>query len=342
MTTYAYDPSLRHLIACCGGGRGARAHTVARLHERTVERLGLRLAQQLTLLSAEAWLSYTDAEGAGPVPDAAALAALGAPNLPRGGRMRVECNWVVERAHEVGRALAEIGSAGVRRAVADDVAKEFASIGRALHGDLQGRSGQAVELTRLDASPTQVAVADRLLAGTPSGTEALLAEVEPTAACIAAAHWLAAAVDLTLRSIGRTETRYVLNSEDAAEPFDTVAPRIVVDLIAAGSSPLAAVQRLVRPAMEAARGFVPTGEDCTVPGLIVLDPARPARHLLDRLLLALRTCERVYVDQVVAGLCVEDGGDPAETACRSFDGEVRREASRTAGRLLATDCATSR
>ena len=50
MTTYAYDPLLRHLIACCSGGRGTSAHTVARLHERTAERLGLRPAPQLTIL----------------------------------------------------------------------------------------------------------------------------------------------------------------------------------------------------------------------------------------------------------------------------------------------------
>jgi hypothetical protein len=95
MTTYAYDPSVRHLIACCSGGAGAIAHTVARLHERTAQRLGLRLADQLTLLSSEAWLSYTDAGGAGPVPEVAALAALCAPNLPRDGRLRVERNWVI-------------------------------------------------------------------------------------------------------------------------------------------------------------------------------------------------------------------------------------------------------
>lgn len=331
MATYAYDPSLRHLVAVRGGGAGATAHIVARLHERTAEPLALRLAHQLTLLSTEAWLCYTDSERAGPVPRPAALAALRAPNLPRDGRLRVEPDWVVERAHEVGRTLVEIGSAGVRRAVSDDVADELASIERALLGDLQGRAGQAVELTRLDASPVQVAAADRVLQEAPSGSEALLTGIEPTAACVAAAHWTAAAVDVTLRRIGGTDSRDVLDPGKAVEPFDTVAPRSVVIWIADGVPPLAAVQRLVRPAMEAARGFVPAPEECAVPGLIMLDPGRPARHLLDRLLMALQTCQRVYVEHLRPGRA-----DAAEEAAAEFDREVRGEAARTADRLLAT------
>jgi hypothetical protein len=341
MTTYAYDPALRHLIACCGTGGGARAHTVARLRRGTAERLGLRLAQQLTRLSAEAWLSYTDAEQAGPVPDVAALAALGAPHFAEGGWAGAGRTGVVEHAHEVGRLLAEIGGAGVRRAVAADVAEEFASVGRALRGELAGRSRQAVELTGLDAPPTQVAHADRLLDEAPSGAEALLVDVEPTAACVAAAHWLVAAVDVTSRAIGGGGVREVLRPEEAAEPFDTVAPTVVVDLVGEGGSPLSAVQRLVRPAVRAARGFVPAAEDCVLPGLIVLDPGRPARHLLDLLLLALRTCERVYVDHVAGGAPLGHP-DPVGAAGRGFDEEVRIEAARTADRLLAADVAVSR
>ncbi len=341
MTTYAYDPALRHLIACCGSGGGASAHTVARLRRGTAHRLGLRLAQQLTCLSAEAWLSYTDTEQVGPVPDVAALAALRAPDLAHAGSRGVERSRVVERAHEVGRTLAEIGSAGVRRAVAADVAAELASVGRALRGELSGRSRQAVELTRLDASPTQVAHADRLLGEAPSGAEALLVDVEPTAACVAAAHWLVAAVEVTSRAIGGGGVREVVRPEEAAEPFDTVAPTVVVDLVLGGGSPLAAVQRLIRPAVRAARGFVPAAEDCILPGLIVLDPGRPARHLLDRLLLGLRTCERVYVDHVGGGP-LRDHPDPVEAAGREFDEEVRLEAACTAERLLATEFAVSR
>jgi hypothetical protein len=105
------------------------------------------------------------------VPD---VAALGAPNLPCDGWLKVEGDWVVERAHEVGRTLVEIGSAGVRRAVVDEVTDEFDSIGRASCGDLGGRAAQAVELTRHDASPTQIAAADRLLEKVPAGGEALV------------------------------------------------------------------------------------------------------------------------------------------------------------------------
>lgn len=328
MTTYAYDPTARHLISCVGGGAGATAHTVTRLHDRTPERLGRRLAHQLTLLSREAWLSYTDAEAIGPVPDVAALGALRTPNLPCDGWLKVEGDWVVERAHEVGRTLVEIGSAGVRRAVVDEVTDEFDSIGRASCGDLGGRAAQAVELTRHDASPTQIAAADRLLEKVPAGGEALVTDVEPTAACVAAAHWLVAAVTVTTRLLGETDEQAVLNPDDAAEPFDVVAPRAVLRIISAGGSPLTAVQDLLRPAMSLARGCVPPWES-DEPGLVILDPIRPARHLLDRLMAALRTCMEVYVN-------LREPVDGFDTAAREFNREVRQEAARTAERLLAT------
>ncbi len=309
MTTYAFDPSTRHLVASVAGGAGALAHTVARLHPRTGDGLGRRLAHQLTLLSTEAWISYTDADRAGPVPQAAALAAIRGPDRSGGW---VDPDWVVQRSYEVGRTLVEIGSAGVRRAVLDDVAAELASIDRALLGDLAGRAVQAVTLTRLDASPVQIAAADRMLHEQPLGGEDLLTDVEPTAA-----HWAAAAVEVAMRASGRAEPRDVLDPREAVEPFDVVASCLVVSRVAAGEPPLQAVQRLIRPAMEVARGFVPEPEDCDVPGLVVLDPLRPARHLLDRLLMALRTCAVVY------------GGRRSD-----FESAVRDEAGRAASRLF--------
>jgi hypothetical protein len=322
MTSYAYDPAQRHLVAVTPRGAGATARTVARLHESTDEQLGLRLAHQLPLLSTEAWLHYTDADRAGPVPAQAALAGLRKPNRAANGQLRVEPDWVVQRGHEVGRTLVEIGSAGVRRAVTDDVIDELASVDRALLGDLEGRAAQAVELTRLDALPVQVAVADSLLREAPSGCDTLLTGVEPTAACVAAAHWTTAALDVTLEAIGSHDDRDVFYVDTSVNPFDTVAPRALATWIRDGASPQAAVQRLIRPAMEAARGVVPDPEGCVVPGLITLDPGRPARHLLDRLLQALVTCRRVYIDR----RGVHDGND-------DFDRDVRFEATRTAERL---------
>lgn len=337
MTTYAYDGSTTHLLAVWGSGAGASARTVARLHVRTPEPYGLRLAKAMTELSSTAWLSYTDADLAGPVPVVTVLEAIRDPNLPRSGRLRVEPDWLVERGHDIGRTLVDIGSSGVRRAVLADLTEEFDGIERALRGDLAGRARQAVELTRLDAPPGQVAAADRLLFDVPMGGERLFTDVEPTAACVAAAHWLHAAVDATLTVTGRGDPGDVLRMEEAIEHFDVVAPRVVLALMGNGGSPLAVVQRLVGAAMMAARGQIPPEDLCEMPGYILLDPARPSRHLLDRLAMALRTCGRVYgehLDRKVLGAHPES--DRVEAARQIFDAHVRREAERSAERLSAT------
>ncbi len=46
MTTYAYDPSTATLFAVWEAGLGCTARPVTRLHARTPERLGLRLARR--------------------------------------------------------------------------------------------------------------------------------------------------------------------------------------------------------------------------------------------------------------------------------------------------------
>ncbi len=323
MTTYAYDPSTAHLLAVWGTGAGSMARTVARLHTRTPESLGRRLSRGLTALSSTAWMSYAESDIAAPVPVAVVLRAISAPNRVRSGRLRIDPDWVVENGHYVGRTLHEIGSAGVRRAVLADVEAEFDAVGRALLGDLDGRARQAVELTRLGVSPVQVAKADRLLHEVPTGCESLTTDVEPTAACVAAAHWLRAAVDVTREVIGGTDDGDVLAPENAAEPWDVVAPRLVLSGIAGGASPLLAVQALVAAAKRVARGFVPEPAECHVPGHVVLDPARPSRHLLDRLMIALRTCGQVHLDH--------QGREDWDV----FDAAVRAEAARASDRLQA-------
>src|SRR5262249_19241645 len=160
---YAYDPSTTTLIAVWETGVGSVADAVARLNARTPRHSGVRLAEALTSLSQCAWLCFTDpglvdVGVIGAVTDAApVLRALRRPRLPRGGLLRREPDPVVESAHGVGRGLVDIGSAGVTHAVVSDVTDELLAVEAAIRGDLTGRAQQAVALTRLDASPAQVA-----------------------------------------------------------------------------------------------------------------------------------------------------------------------------------------
>jgi hypothetical protein len=120
------------------------------------------------------------------------LPALRQPHLPEGGTLIQSYIPVEEAAHRAGRALHAFGDAALTDRVADDVGAELAAIERAERGDLSGRARQAVHLTRADASPVQVAAADALLREDPLGSSRLF-EVDPTAAAVAAAHWLQAA-----------------------------------------------------------------------------------------------------------------------------------------------------
>jgi hypothetical protein len=145
----------------------------------------------------------------------------------------------------------------VTRAVIDDVAEELDGVERALRGgDLTGRARQAVERSRLDVSPVQIVAADRLLHQVPMGSERLFTEVEPTAAAVAAAHWLQSAVDVTLEVTGWEDAAAVLEAADAIESFDVTTTQVVLDLLRLGNPPIAAVQCLVRTAMLAARGMI--------------------------------------------------------------------------------------
>ncbi|WP_329485160.1 hypothetical protein OG618_00995 [Kitasatospora sp. NBC_01246] len=73
-------------------------------------------------------------------------------------------------------------------------------------GDLTGRARQAVRLGREGASPVQVAAADRILEQDPFGPAALFTGIDPTAAAVAAAHWLAAAAEVTAEATGHPPT----------------------------------------------------------------------------------------------------------------------------------------
>jgi hypothetical protein len=345
MTTYAYDPTTRRLVATWSTGTGGLARVVTRLPPRVDGQAAMDLTRALTALSAMTWRAYTDPDLI-PVDPAAAMAALTAPNVPENGLLRREAEPHLDIAHEVGRRLLDIGGPAVARVVVRDVAEDLDALDRALRGDLSGRARQAVGLTRLDASPLQVLAADRLLHEVPMGSARLFCEVEPTSAAVAAAHWLQAAVDVTLGVSGWAEAEQVLVAADAIEEFDVTTVQVVLDLMAAGNPPLTAVRYLVRSAMLAARGLVlqtePEGlsaEQAEVFGddarFTVLDPMRPAPSLLERLTRGIQTCSLVHTAHIdPSALGPDSEPDRREELRQAFDEQVRAEAERTAERLL--------
>jgi hypothetical protein len=340
MTNYAYEPADRRLLATWGTGVGDVAHVVARLHARTPPEDGLRLARALSWLSAGTWRSYSDPHLFDILPEEA-LAALREPNRPEGSVLKRSAEPHVEYAHEVGRRLVAIGSAGVTRAVVTEVAEDLAALENALLGDLSGRARQAVELSRLDVSPLQVVAADRLLAEVPLGGERLFTEVDPTAAAVAATHWLRATIDITLARTGLDGHAEVLAAASTFGLEDGVAAQVVLDLLDGGDAPLVAVQCLVRSAMLAARGMVvlgrddPTGDPDDEARFTVLDPLRPARGLLERLVQTIQSCAFVYLERVDPGSVARDADLARLNAAREvFDRDVRAEAERHEDRLL--------
>lgn len=343
MTTYAYDDSATQLFAVWGTGVGAVARPVARLHVRTPSREGVRLAKALSDVSEAAWVGYSDPELVALEP-AEVLRAVRKPHQPRAGLLFCEGDPLLESANEAGRWLVAVGSAGVTRAVLADLTEELDSVERALRGDLSGRARQAVELSRLDASPVQIVEADRLLYEVPMGSERLFTEVEPTAAAVAAAHWLQAAVDVTLAVTGWDDAAAVLEAADVIESFDVTTAQVVLDLLRLGNPPIAAVQCLVRTAMLAARGMIlpgdpePADDPADEARFTVLDPARPARSLLERLTRTIQTCSLVHTEHLEpAALATRPEADRMEAARQVFDAQVRVEAERSAERLLRTD-----
>ena len=348
MTTYAYDPTTRHLVATWETGAGAVARTLTRLPPRVDREAGLTLARALTGLSAATWQAYTD-PGLTEVDPVAAMAALTRPNVPENGLLRFEAEPHLNAAHEVGRELLAVGGTAVARVVVRDVADDHDGLDRALRGDLSGRAGQAVALTRLDASPLQVVAADRLLHEVPMGSRRLFCEVEPTSAAVAAAHWLRAAVDVVLALSGWTDDEQVLVAADAIEEYDVATVRVVLALMEAGDTPLAVVRRLVRSAMLAARGMVVhedprglTGDPLDGPHdparFTVLDPARPSAALLERVTRGIQTCSLVHTAHLdPSALGPDSDPERREAARRAFDEQVRAEAGRTADRLLRAE-----
>ncbi|HEV2636709.1 MAG TPA: hypothetical protein VGX23_16275 [Actinocrinis sp.] len=372
MTRYSYDATDRALIASWATGRGDLAHTVARFPPDSTGNEALDIAAALAALSTALWRSYTHPAVAAGDPEAvdteawrraesrAAFAMVpdwvARPNLPAAdGSLLMAYDRVEENAHLVGRALHAVGDPELTESVAAEVEVEIAAVQSAELGDLGGRAQQAVLLTRADASPVQVAAAHELLAADPLGTIEVFTDLDPTAAAVAAAHWLGAAAEVAADRAGIDLSQVVAEADDI-ESLCVQTPTLVLERLSIGESPRAIVIDLIEDAMHVAEGLLrdpgeivarvaeinqqaaelgELGEEVRQSMLTefratALDPARPALDLLEDLLGGIRGCWLLFHEhaEFVEGLADdEDEGDEAEGGAGTLAQELEDDSA---------------
>ena len=229
MTRYAIDERRGELAASWGAGYGDLVTAVAALPVGSTPKQRLTVAATLTTLSDALWRCYTHPASASHSTDVntegwrrqhhrasfnLVLEIVQKPNLPdESGILIVSYDPVEECAHGVGRALHAIDDPELTAAVVADLHTEIAAVEQAELGDLSGRAHQAVGLTRTDASPVQIVEADRVLSADPLGSERLFLDFDPTAAAVAAAHWLRAAADVASEASGIAVTDVLVEAD---------------------------------------------------------------------------------------------------------------------------------
>jgi hypothetical protein len=366
VTRYAIDEQHGALIAAWATGDGDTATTVATLPPSSPTDQRYAVARALVGLSEALWRTYTHpASAAGDdMSDnsegwrrqgerdafAKVLPALVQPNLPEDGMIMQSYVAVEEGAHCLGRALHAVGDEHLTAAISAEVQAEIAAIEQAELGDLSGRSRQAVVLTRADASPVQVAAADRLLRDDPLGQDELFTTVDPTAAAVAAAHWLHAAATVAAEAAGQSITGAIVEADDVqALPVATLT--IVLDMIEDGSGPYEAVTELIRDAMAVAEGDVPDpiglaemvaevqqtadrmapGDEDALESMLAevrttpLDPARPALDLLEDLLVGIEGCAGLFTEYADESGTDVDDDTSADEHAEAHDAAIRSE-----------------
>lgn len=361
MTRYAIDEERTALVAVWATGGGDLASTVAHLPVGCAPQDGLPVAFTLSALAEALWRTYTHpASAADSMQDnsegwrrqqerdafAMVLDALRKPELPEPGMLTESLVVVTESAHRVGRALHAVGDAPLTEAVVREVQGELAAIEQAELGDLSGRARQAVVLSREDVSPLQVGAADALLREDPFGNEQLFTEVDPSAAAVAAAHWLQAAADVAARVADADPVDVVARADDIeALPHETAT--VVLGLMSQGVSAREAVTALIRDALLVAEGLVPDagglvqlvedalvqseqfrGEEGLAEALLAgiratpLDPMRPALDLLEDLLAGIRGCWLLYQQYADADESSFRSEEDVDEAAGDEDGEA--------------------
>ena len=387
MTRYAVELARNTLIASWGTGTGDVASTVTELPPSAPEGKVQDLSEALINLSQALWRCYTHPASAADSLEpntegwrrqgsrdefATVIPAISKPNLPHGGMLIQSYVPVEESAHQVGRALYAIGDSGLTNRIIDDVQAELDAVERAECGDLSGRSRQAVELTREDASPVQVAAADRLLREDPLDGSRLFTEVDPTAAAVAAAHWLQAAAEVAADVSGLDATQVVLEA-DNIEALPHESPTLVLQQLADDISPRTVITGLIRDAMMVTAGRIPDIEGLAAqveeakrraeqfgpgdPRLLAelissvratpLDPARPALDLLEDLLSGIRGCWLIFSEYADAPGARDQGDDDPdddgerdaidEDEAEDFDDDALAEEFLEAVRVMAAE-----
>lgn len=309
MTTYAYLSAARQLLAVWAVGIGQRAEVVADVDHLPAQHAD-GLCYRLTRLSECLWDTYVRPVSAADRDDPEELwrrqeardsfelvfAGLYLPNFPSDdGDLEMTGVPVEDYAHALGRLLSSIDDRELTEAVAAEIGREMRAVESAERGDLSGRAAQAVVLDRLDISPAQVAAADRMLWESPLGSAGLLTSVDPAAACVAAAHWLAAAATVASEVSGVATGKLFGTAERGAA---TVPGIVTHGVLADHRSPHDVVYGLLRRAIAAKEGRRPDHPDPSPHRTTPLDPMRPTRDLLEHLLDGIRTCLVVLAQHV--------------------------------------------
>jgi len=261
-----------------------------------------------------------------------ALAAVRSPNLPEDGMLTVSYCRVEESGHRVGRFVQALGlGEDLIFVIAREVEREQAAIEAAEAGDLSGRAAQAVALSRIGASPTQIHVAWNALLADPLGChEELLTGYEPSAASVAAASCLRCAAQITAEVSGDDWTDVLVESNNI-EAFPVLTPTAVLALIDQGATEREAVTRLLVEAHAVSEGHLSdleqlaavveqtrhlqqagVGEEHLDLRLTVLDPRRPARDLLEDLLTGIDGCFTLWREHQDDPDRQDDAAEPSE------------------------------
>jgi hypothetical protein len=189
-------------------------------------------------------------------------------------------------------------------------------------------------------SPVQVAAADELLRADPLGGQLLSAAVDPAAACVAAAHWLAAAAVVAADASGNTPSGVFAEADDI-QPVSVDVPTLVVEqIVDAAVPPREVVLGLLRTAVADGDGEVADGRDEALAGArvraVMVNPRRPVRDLLEHLLDGIASCRLLYEEYAGAEDCEgcadsTGGGDDNAVATGTVIGGGRYDACEDGG-----------
>lgn len=359
MSAYGFDPESRSLSVAWATGRARRVKVATVLPDGVSVEGADRLVASLDRLSQAMWDAYvhpawqfgdpeevnTEAWRWGLERDAFgdALEAVRAPQLPSDGMLLVSYCRVEEGGNQVGRAVRALDLGPEFTAlIAAEVQEEQAAIEAAEAGGLTGRAAQAVALSRIGASPTQVEVAWQALLADPLGCqEALLSDFDPGAAAIAAARCLRCAAEIAAEVSDIDWTDVVMEADDI-EALPVMTPTTVLAMLAEGSSEREAVTALLLEAHAVAEGSLSglgqlaavveqvqrlrdagVGDEGLELRLTPLDPRRPAPDLLEDLLTGIEGCFLLWRESsdVLDDDGDEDVGSVAQGHAGGYDDE---------------------